>query len=65
VDFEPSDKVKRLVAQVRAFREREVYPAGAVSRRRMGEAYSAPARSVLEKSSPTKSSGQAFSLATA
>jgi acyl-CoA dehydrogenase len=38
MDFEPSDKVKRLAAQVRAFMEREVYPAEAVFERQMAEA---------------------------
>ena len=38
MDFEPSDKVKRLWAQVRDFMEREVYPAEAVFERQMAEA---------------------------
>src|SRR6202051_4534413 len=38
MDFEPSEKVKRLEAQVRAFVEREVYPAEAVFERQLAEA---------------------------
>src|SRR5437660_3938716 len=38
MDFEPSDKVKRLEAQVRAFMEREVYPAERVFERQLNEA---------------------------
>src|SRR6266480_52007 len=38
MDFEPSDKVKRLEAQVRAFMEREIYPAEAVFERQLAEA---------------------------
>src|SRR6202051_918915 len=38
MDFEPSEKVKRLEAQVRAFVEREVYPAEAVFERELNEA---------------------------
>jgi hypothetical protein len=38
MDFEPSDKVKRLEAQVREFVEREVYPAEAVFERQLNEA---------------------------
>src|ERR1700692_876651 len=37
MDFEPSEKVKRLEAQVRAFVEREVYPAEAVFERQLAE----------------------------
>src|SRR5579864_2432739 len=38
MDFEPSDKVKRLEAQVREFVQREVYPAEAVFERQLAEA---------------------------
>src|SRR5947208_16470244 len=38
MDFEPSDKVKRLSAQVREFMEREVYPAEPVFERQLNEA---------------------------
>jgi acyl-CoA dehydrogenase len=38
MDFEPSEKVKRLEAQVREFVEREVYPAEAVFERQLAEA---------------------------
>src|SRR5438477_3308222 len=38
MDFEPSDKVKRLSAQVREFMEREVYPAERVFERQLNEA---------------------------
>src|ERR1700746_3033901 len=38
MDFEPSNKVKRLEAQVRAFMEREIYPAEAVFERQLNEA---------------------------
>src|SRR6202040_1883374 len=38
MDFEPSDKVKRLEARVREFMEREIYPAEAVSERQLNEA---------------------------
>src|SRR6202011_1641877 len=38
MDFEPSDKVKRLEAQVREFMDREVYPAEAVFERQLAEA---------------------------
>jgi len=38
MDFEPSDKVKRLVARVREFVEREVYPAEKVFERQLDEA---------------------------
>ena len=38
MDFEPSDKVKRLEAQVREFIDREVYPAEAVFERQLNEA---------------------------
>jgi acyl-CoA dehydrogenase len=38
MDFEPSDKVKRLSAQVRDFMDREVYPAEKVFERQMAEA---------------------------
>src|SRR5713101_6882077 len=38
MDFEPSDKVKRLSAQVQAFMDREVYPAEKVFERQMAEA---------------------------
>src|SRR6266852_4428193 len=38
MDFEPSDKVKRLEAQVREFMAREVYPAEAVFERQLAEA---------------------------
>src|SRR5437764_8499205 len=38
MDFEPSDKVKRLSAQVREFMEREVYPAEKVFERQLNEA---------------------------
>src|SRR5689334_22188494 len=38
MDFEPSDKVKRLAAQVREFVEREVYPAEKVFERQLNEA---------------------------
>src|SRR5690348_12589854 len=38
MDFEPSDKVRRLSAQVREFMEREVYPAEAVFERQLNEA---------------------------
>ena len=38
MDFEPSDKVKRLEGQLRGFMEREVYPAEAVFERQMAEA---------------------------
>src|SRR6266496_2069224 len=37
MDFEPSDKVKRLQAQVREFMEREIYPAVAVFERQLNE----------------------------
>src|ERR1051325_3004516 len=40
MDFEPSDKVKRLSAQVREFVEREVYPAEALFERQHNEALS-------------------------
>src|ERR1700687_3863007 len=38
MDFERSDKVKRLSVQVREFVEREVYPAEAVFERQLNEA---------------------------
>src|SRR4030088_2044171 len=38
MDFEPSDKVKRLEARVREFVDREVYPAEAVFERQLNEA---------------------------
>src|ERR1700746_678222 len=38
MDFEPSDKVKRLEAQVRAFMEREIYPAEAAVERQLNAA---------------------------
>src|SRR5438105_2331450 len=38
MDFEPSDKVRRLEAQVRDFMDREVYPAETVFERQMAEA---------------------------
>src|SRR5947199_9229800 len=38
MDFEPSDKVRRLEAQVREFMEREVYPAEPVFERQLAEA---------------------------
>src|SRR5437016_11874310 len=38
MDFDPSDKVKRLEAQVREFMEREVYPAERVFERQLNEA---------------------------
>jgi acyl-CoA dehydrogenase len=38
MDFEPSDKVKRLSAQVREFMDREIYPAEAVFERQLNEA---------------------------
>ena len=38
MDFEPSDKVKRLQGQVREFVRREVYPAEAVFERQLNEA---------------------------
>src|SRR5438067_8267367 len=38
MDFEPSDKVKRLSAQVREFMDREVYPAEPVFERQLAEA---------------------------
>src|SRR5436305_3589135 len=38
MDFEPSDKVKRLSAQVRELMEREVYPAEAVFERQLNKA---------------------------
>jgi acyl-CoA dehydrogenase len=38
MDFEPSDKVKRLSARVQEFMDREVYPAEAVFERQMAEA---------------------------
>jgi acyl-CoA dehydrogenase len=38
MDFEPSEKVKRLEAQVREFVQREVYPAEAVFERQLAEA---------------------------
>ncbi|HTV88449.1 MAG TPA: acyl-CoA dehydrogenase family protein [Stellaceae bacterium] len=38
MNFEPSDKVKRLAAQVGDFMEREVYPAEAVFERQLAEA---------------------------
>jgi len=38
MDFEPSDKVKRLSAQVQAFMDAHVYPAEAVFERQMAEA---------------------------
>src|SRR5438105_9708930 len=38
MDFEPSDKVKRLSAQVREFMEREVYAAEPVFERQLNEA---------------------------
>src|SRR5256885_16871316 len=38
MDFEPSDKVKRLSAQVRELVEREIYPAEAVFERQLNEA---------------------------
>src|SRR6266849_11045720 len=38
MDFEPSDKVKRLEARVREFMDREVYPAEAVFERQLAEA---------------------------
>src|SRR5689334_11540990 len=37
MDFEPSDKVKRLSAQVREFMDREIYPAEAVFERQLNE----------------------------
>src|SRR6202047_4725953 len=37
MDFEPSDKVKRLEARVREFMEREIYPAEAVFERQLNE----------------------------
>ncbi|HVC57442.1 MAG TPA: acyl-CoA dehydrogenase family protein [Stellaceae bacterium] len=38
MDFEPSDKVKRLAAQVQDFMDREVYPAEALFERQIAEA---------------------------
>src|SRR6266536_5110054 len=38
MDFEPSDKVKRLEAQVREFMDREVYPAEPLFERQLAEA---------------------------
>ncbi len=38
MDFEPSDKVKRLEGQVREFMDREVYPAESVFERQLAEA---------------------------
>src|SRR5437763_9557756 len=38
MDFEPSDKVKRLQARVSEFMEREIYPAEAVFERQLNEA---------------------------
>ena len=38
MDFEASDKVKRLEAQVREFVQREVYPAEPVFERQLAEA---------------------------
>jgi acyl-CoA dehydrogenase len=38
MDFEPSEKVKRLTAQLQAFMEREVYPAEAVYERQLAAA---------------------------
>jgi acyl-CoA dehydrogenase len=38
MDFEPSDKVKRLQAQLQDFMDREVYPAEAVYERQLAEA---------------------------
>src|SRR5438874_6557319 len=38
MNFEPSDKVKRLEAQVREFMDREVYPAEPVFERQLAEA---------------------------
>src|SRR6266571_1219447 len=38
MDFEPSDKVRRLEAQVREFMDREVYPAEPVFERQLAEA---------------------------
>src|SRR5260370_34657678 len=38
MDFEPSDKVKRLSAQVREFVDREVYPAEKIFERQLNEA---------------------------
>src|SRR6195256_5817443 len=38
MDFEPSDKVKRLEARVREFVDREIYPAEAVFERQLNEA---------------------------
>ena len=38
MDFEPSDKVKRLEVQVREFMDREVYPAEPVFERQLAEA---------------------------
>jgi acyl-CoA dehydrogenase len=38
MDFEPSDKVKRLQAQLQEFMDREVYPAEAVYERQLAEA---------------------------
>src|SRR5947207_1059569 len=40
MDFEPSNKVKRLSAQVREFVDREIYPAEAVFERQLNEASS-------------------------
>ena len=42
MDFEPSDKVKRLEARVREFVEREVYPAEAVFERQLDGARWSP-----------------------
>ena len=38
MDFEPSDKVKRLEARLRAFMEAEIYPAEKIFERQMAEA---------------------------
>jgi len=38
MNFEPSDKVKRLEARVQAFMDREVYPAEAIFERQLNEA---------------------------
>src|SRR3954462_5752682 len=38
MDFEPSDKVKRLQARLRAFMDVEIYPAEKIFERQMAEA---------------------------
>ena len=38
MDFEPSDKVKRLEARLRAFMEAEIYPAEKIFERQMAQA---------------------------